>query len=190
MRVRLFVAVWPDPAAVEDLDDALAAIRRDHARQGPRWVASSRLHVTLVFLGDLGESYLVPLERELSDALSAQCPFASRLVGGGTFGNRILWAGLDGADDRWTPLARASRRAVRAAGASVESRQWKAHLTVAYGRPGVALDRFTGPLQGYRGPPFDVTDASLIRSTLGPNPNYEVLSRFALGGSIDPLRTD
>jgi len=190
VRVRLFVAVWPDPAAVEDLDDALAAIRRDHARQGPRWVASSRLHVTLVFLGELAESYVVPLEQELTDAMAGARPFATRIVGGGRFSNRILWAGLAGTDDNWPELARTTRRAVRATGASVAARPWQAHITVAYGRPSMSLDKYVGPLLEYTGPAFDVAEVWLIRSTLGPNPNYEVLSRFALGASIDPLRTD
>ena len=182
------MAVWPSPEVVEHLDEALASIRRDESRLGPRWVASSRLHVTLVFLGDLGESYLVPLERELTDALAKQGPFTTSLQGGGTFGNRILWAGLEGADEPWSEVARASRRAVRAAGANVAAREWRAHLTVAYGRASVVLDKFLGPLQGYKSPSFDVTEASLIRSTLGPKSTYEVLSRFALGGQSDPER--
>lgn len=172
---------------VEHLDEALASIRRDLSRPGPRWVASSRLHVTLVFLGDLGESYLDPLERELTDALATQDPFTTHLAGGGTFGNRILWAGLEDAEERWSEVARAARRAVRVAGANVDARPWEAHLTVAYGRPSVVLDKFLGPLQGYESPAFDVVEAALIRSALGPRPTYEVLSRFVLGGTARSL---
>ncbi len=180
--MRLFVAVWPSADALENLDESMFDVRRDKSRAAPRWVDSSRMHVTLVFLGELSETYLAPLEAELADAMSQQSAFESRLRGTGQFGERVLWIGLDDTDNQWKELARTARRAVRSAGANIPAREWRGHLTVAYGRSGVVLARFAGALTDYSGPAFDVAEASLVRSSLGANPTYEVLSRFALAG--------
>lgn len=179
--MRLFVAVWPSPEALENLDEAMFEVRRDRSRAAPRWVDSSRMHVTLVFLGELSETYLAPLEAELADAMAQQSPFESRLRSTGQFGERVMWVGLEDNNDHWKELARTARRAVRAAGANIPAREWRGHLTVAYGRSGVVLERFTGSLTDYSGLAFDIAETSLVRSSLGANPTYEILSRFALG---------
>jgi len=99
VRLRLFVAVPPDPAALADLDRAVAAVRD---RPGaPRWIPVDRWHLTLVFLGEVAGSRVDRLAEAVGAAVE-QAPAAwLRFTGAGAFpargAPRVLWAGVSDA---------------------------------------------------------------------------------------------
>lgn len=157
--MRLFVSVRPSSEAVEDL---LRRVR------GP----AERWHVTLAFLGE--QPAAAPYDDAVADAVRGRGPFRLRLAGGGSFG-RATWAGVEGDVEALRALQADVTAACRAAGAELERRRYRPHLTVARGIPPRVLD-------GYAGPEWVVQEVELVRSTLGAPVVHEVLSRHPLVG--------
>lgn len=177
--MRLFVAVTPPPAVIEHL---AAAVEGVSAIPGaPRWTPAERWHITLAFLGEVDESTVDKIGPVVGS------PIRLAIAGAGTFPDRgaprVLWAGLTGDVPRLETLARTARRAARQARITLDRKPFRAHLTLGRWRPGDVADRAVAKaLADYRGPEFDITKCTLLRSRLGPNPSYEMLREW-------PLRT-
>ncbi len=86
---RLFLALWPGPAQVSQLDQLAGVV---HALGGGRRMRAETLHMTLAFLGDVPESRISDL-----CAAMAECeaePFRLEIDQLGYWpANHILWAG-------------------------------------------------------------------------------------------------
>jgi 2'-5' RNA ligase len=163
--MRLFVSVRPPPTAIAHLVAALPGSRTNRAEQ---W------HITLAFLGDVPASRV--LYDGLRDASARHRPFELRLAGGGVFGGaRVVWAGVGGQVEQLNGLAADVRAACRAAGAVLDNRSYRPHVTV--GKVG-RLD--PEALQGYVGPTWPVRDVELVHSVLRKTAGHTVLERFAL----------
>ena len=162
--MRLFVAVRPPAEAVEHLVAAL-----------PRWPSEpSRWHLTLAFLGEVADP--APVADEVRAVVAAVPSFPLALRGSGTFGRgAVVWVGLGGDVPALRSLAAAAVRACRAAGADVDDRPYRPHLTVGRkGHPDVAA------LAAYDGPVWPVTEVELVRSDVGRTVRHTVLERFPL----------
>lgn len=186
--MRLFAAVVPPAAALEDLDEFLS-VRRE---AGPfRWTLADHLHMTLAFLAEVPDRSLDELVERLGRAAGRRTAFATAIAGGGAFPNvaraRVLWAGLDLDDAGRTELDRlatGARAAASKSGIEVEGRRFTPHLTVArLGRP-QEVTRWVRLLDGYRGPAWNVDTLTLVQSHLGEGPSkrprYEVIEEFPL----------
>ena len=108
---RMFVAVVPPEAAVEDLDEFLS-VRRDAApRPGERWrwAPPEQWHLTLAFMEDVPDRAIDDLVDRLAATAGRQQAFPTRVAGGGAFPHpdaaRVLWAGLEGDFDAQRALA-------------------------------------------------------------------------------------
>jgi RNA 2',3'-cyclic 3'-phosphodiesterase len=175
--VRLFIAIDPPPAVLDDLAAFTAGLAT--TRAGVRVTVRSLWHVTLAFLGEVPESRL-PAAVAAMDSAGRTAPVgtAVRLAGGGRFGRgpfTIVWAGVAG---DLGPLRRCATRALKAARLPFDPRRFHPHLTLA--RPGdkvppaeVAAD--VAALAGYQGPQWTIDRLGLYRSHLGPRPVYELL---------------
>jgi 2'-5' RNA ligase len=181
--VRLFVAVWPN----DETRRRLAGLELELGRsKGLRFVGPARWHVTLRFLGDVGEDAVAPLADGLTDcAASYPKPVACRLgPGTGWFtGVRVLHlpaTGLDG-------LAAAVRTATlpRVAEAVEPEPPFNGHLTLARAkgrRLGVAaLGEMAGiPFEAS----FPVPALDLVSSRPSPQGHvYTTVLRAPIGGS-------
>ena len=164
---RLFVAVWPDAA----VRDALAGWQRAWTwPRGAALVPPERLHLTLHFLGDVAPAQLATLAAGLRVPFE---PFELR------FGHAEVWPGGTAVlrPDATPPaLLRLHARlatALTALERPVESRPFKAHLTVARRAAG-ATPPPAQPQFSWR------ADAGfvLVRS-LPDRGGYEVLERFS-----------
>ena len=177
--MRLFVAVWPDAAAVEHLDAALAPVR---ARVPDlRWQPLERWHVTLAFLGEVAEGR-VGAARDAAEAVASRHGGVPeiRLAGSGTF-DRVLWTGLAPSPSPLAPVARDLALSLRASGFAIERRPWAPHLTLARARGETSPVRAAcEALAGYAGPAWPVREITLVRSVAGPHPAYDVLDRLPL----------
>ena len=153
--------VRPSQQAVTHLRAHLASARTSNPDQ---W------HVTLAFLGE------VPAAEPLYDGLRAAAgvhePFSVRLAGGGSFGGRASWAGLDGDVDALSGLATNVQHACRAAGIPLGNRPYRPHLTVGRVDPRV--------LSSYEGPAWRVSQVELVHSVLGLRAVHTVLQAFPL----------
>jgi RNA 2',3'-cyclic 3'-phosphodiesterase len=186
--MRLFVAVAPPPATLDHLAAALAKARLG----GPpgdrlRWIPPERWHLTLVFLGEVDDTRVDRLAAAVGPVATAWPPLALSLRGSGAFPG-VLWIGLAGDLADLDRLARAARRAVRAAGIAVERRPYRPHLTVARSRQPAAaeLNAARDRLGPYAGPAFTVDALRLVRSYPGPQPRYAEVAAWPLGGPVTP----
>ena len=112
---------------------------------------------------------------DLGPATHGTQPFPLALSGGTRLGS-VVAAGVRGDTRALEALARSVQRTCRAAGAVLERRRWRPHLTVARGGPVPAA------LWDYEGPPWTVTDVELVRSVLGRQVEHTVLQAFRLTG--------
>lgn len=185
--MRCFVAAIPPPEALDHLERFLA-VRREHASY--RWVPAEHWHLTLAFSDDLPDRALDDALARLERAAAKRRATAVRFAGGGAFPHpdraKVLWAAVPGDDlvelDR---LATGARAALAKAGARVEGRRFRAHLTLArLARPDNVTD-WVRLLDAYEGPEWVVDQVALVASHLGEGPRrrprHEVLATFATG---------
>lgn len=179
--MSLFVAVRPDESAVEDLQEAVARAARSPAARELRWQPPALWHVTLAFLGDPDDDVEDEVAERLTSLSSHPRISDVQLSGAGTFGGQVVWIGLapGPGHDALAGMAARIPPMLRGSGAVADWRPWRAHLTVARARRGAA-----GPvhdlLAGYAGPPWDVEDVLLIRSTGGPRPTHRVVAAIGM----------
>lgn len=185
----MFVALVPPEHAIEDLD-AFLDVRREAGAF--RWTLPEQVHVTLAFCEDVPERALDDLVERLARAARRRTPFTTRITGGGAFPNaaraRVLWAGLELTEAARTELDRlatGAKAAAGKAGAEVDGRRFRPHLTVArMGRP-TEVTSWVRLLDAYGGPTWTADHVSLVASHLGEGPRnrprYEVVERFTLG---------
>lgn len=178
--MRLFVAVVPPAEPLQELEAALAPVRG--SVPALRWSAPAGWHLTLAFLGDVGEDRLPDLSARLRRAAGRAAPFEIGLRGGGRFGRQVLWTGVGGDTTALTRLAASVAAAARRAGIPVEDRPYKPHLTLARSRTPIDLRPLADSLQHFQGTAWTVRHVELMRSVLGPEPRYEPLLAEPLGG--------
>ena len=125
-RARLFFALWPDDRA----RDALANLARDaHAECGGRQTKPEKIHLTLVFLGDVGCDRIARL-KALASAVRGS-PFELELDTLGYWRhNRILWAGARRSPPALTDLVAALCAGLASEGAYEEDRPYVPHITL------------------------------------------------------------
>ncbi|MCV2489643.1 RNA 2',3'-cyclic phosphodiesterase [Geodermatophilus sp. YIM 151500] len=178
---RLFIAVDPPDDARADLERAVSALRA--CPGAPRWTASERWHLTLLFLGAVSDDDVPALVTASAEAVAGAPAMTLRLAGGGRFGSRrrpqVAWAGLDGDIAALSALAGRLARAARRLGLPVEDRPFRPHLTLGRWRPGAPADGdLTDGLAGYRGPAWPVREVRLMESFLGPSPRHELVTSW------------
>jgi len=137
--VRLFVALAPPAAALDELSAVLTPIRATTS-PGLRWTPREQWHLTLAFLGEVDAERLPAVRRACAVAVPARCAAPLQLSGAGRFGDRVLWAGLDGDRAALVDLAARLVAALRAAGVDTDERPYRPHLTIARTVRGVSVD--------------------------------------------------
>lgn len=171
--MRLFVAV--------DLGDAItgavdrAAARLVELAPAAKWLAAPAMHVTLVFLGEIGEDRAPPISEAIRGVAARHASFELSVEGGGTFGQplrpRVLWLGLGGEVAALAALQAELARCLRPLGYEPEHRAFSPHLTLARARGHAgdpALDRCASALKELRLGPARVGELVLYRSELTP----------------------
>ncbi|ADP85055.1 RNA 2',3'-cyclic phosphodiesterase [Pseudofrankia inefficax] len=179
---RLFVAATPPAEVIEAIGVAVALARP--TAPALRWVDLARSHLTLAFLGSVEDALRAELTERLGRVARRHPPVDAVLAGVGRFGDRVLWAGVDG---DLAPLAAGIRRAAQRSGvADLDPRPLRAHLTLAYARPStepVDLRAVMAALGELPPLAWTVDRFDLVSSVLGPQPVYAVESSWSLTGS-------
>jgi 2'-5' RNA ligase len=126
-RQRLFFALWPD----DDTRDALARLAGSLLPAGSgRPVPAENLHLTLVFLGAVGNRRRDCIERAAGD-LSARA-FTLEFVRVGYWPRpRVLWSAPERTPEALEALASTLNEALVPCGHHAESRPFSAHVTLA-----------------------------------------------------------
>ncbi len=183
-RWRTFLAVFPpDPAL-----DAIEALRSrlEPGLDGLRWTGRANLHFTLRFFGDLVPAEAARAGEVLAAVAAGVVPFDLELAGLGVFPGwtrpRVLWVGCGAGGAVLEALARTLDRGFCDAGLGGADKPFRAHLTLARWRDPRGADgkAARAAVEGADAPArFSVTEASVVRSVLGPG-----------GSTYLPLRTE
>lgn len=184
-QIRTFIAI----RLPGDVLGALAVLADQLASTWPegsvRWARPEGVHLTLRFLGETDEERVPALASAMSQAADDVPPFALRLAEMGCFPNprrpRVIWVGIEDADERLTRLQKGMERLARSLGWEKEKRAFSPHLTL-----GRVRDRALPPEGEWllQPPPlsFHVDAVELIESRLKPSgAEYVALHRALLG---------
>jgi len=174
--IRLFTAL----AVPDDVAETLK--RRQSGLPGARWRSAEQLHVTLAFYGEIDERHADDLAAELNGA-STGGPFEISLAGVGAFGDthrsHALWAGVE-TSERLSVLAGRCRTAGERAGVTMERRDYRPHVTLAYLKPQTDPARVGAWITGHNllhSPPFRIDRFGLYSSILTHDGSAYALER-------------
>ena len=187
-RLRAFFAITLSDAARECAARAVQTLA-GLLPSGVRWVPPESQHLTLKFLGEIGEDRVDQLAARARAKLATVAPFEVALAGFGAFPNareaRVLWLGVVQGSAALAKLARKLDGASRVAGSERERRPFSAHLTLGRLREPtrVEIERVSAPSS----PVWTVSEVVLYESRLAPDgARYVPLAHLALGAGLDP----
>lgn len=131
--MRLFVALDLPERVRQALADLIANLKPKSKSRGARWTQPENLHITLKFIGHVGNEKLSPIQSALSWIRAAQ-PVELHFHGMGFFPNehhpRAFWCGIAGSPNL-AELAADIDRALVPLGIEAETRPFTPHLTLA-----------------------------------------------------------
>lgn len=197
--MRLFVAVIPPRPVVLELRAALTTLPHDNPRL--RWCRPDTWHVTLAFFGEVAEDALDDLKDRLGRAAARNTPMELALAGGGHFGGRTLWTGVQGERDRLGRLAESVNGVARRCHIKVDERPFRPHLTLARVRDSANgngsakgggnlsdheslpdLQPYVDRMASFRTPRWLVGEIDLFNVVNQPLKQYERVGGWALTG--------
>lgn len=186
MRRRLFVGL----TLPEQVESPLLESRRSWQNlPGARF--ARELHLTLKFLGNVGESDIPKIVSALESAAKGLDPFTLSVGGLGCFPNArrasVLWRGVDQGFNEISEAAAQVERAVEPLGFPRETRPYTPHITLARLRPAFDARSWLAKADGSAPPPpFQVDQFHLIQSDLRPDgARYTSLRRFPFADRVD-----
>ena len=182
------MALVPPAQALEHLAGYLdEARKRDPGVLGDealRWTRPDTWHLTLAFLGEVADPLVPGLDRRLRRAAARHPACEVSLTRAGRFDGRVLWIGFSGETAGLRRLAASVQAASRRAGADVDERPLRPHITLARARDPLDLRPAVAALAAYAGPAWTAAEIVLVRSRLGAGPGrtakHETLSRHPL----------
>ena len=186
--MRLFVAIAPPSAVLDELDALVEPLRA--RRLDLRWTNREAWHVTLAFLGEVDETATARLLPRLERAARLHHQMRLGFAGAGAFPAaaraNVLWSGLSGDRRALARLAESVAARASRAGATPpdKGRRFQPHLTLARCRTPADVTGLVSALGGYQGQPWTADRVHLVRSRLGAteHPRYTSLASW-------PLRT-
>jgi len=191
--MRLFVAIAPPPAVLDQLDALVEPLRG--RRPDLRWTNREAWHVTLAFLGQVDEAAAARLLPRLERAARSHHQVRLAFADAGAFPAarraNVLWSGLSGDRGALARLAESVAAGARRAGAPPpdKGRRFRPHLTLARCRMPADVTELVCALDDFGGQPWTADRVHLVRSRLGAteHPRYTSLASWAL--ATPPLAT-
>ncbi len=188
--MRAFVGVPLGEEVVRAAAQLSSSLRARLAAQGisPKWVLPGNMHVTVRFLGNVGEEQIPAVEETLGPIVARHASFLAVLRGLGCFPDAqrpsVLWAGLADGGEAMDRLAADVNGALDALAFPREDRPFHAHLTLARMRRGGPPPDLAALVEEHAA--FElgstvVREVVLFESNLRPRgPVYEPIWRGAL----------
>ncbi|MBN2062521.1 MAG: RNA 2',3'-cyclic phosphodiesterase [Deltaproteobacteria bacterium] len=189
MAIRSFLA-FKLPPDIRSMVDKISQDLRE-SRMDVKWVELEKIHLTILFLGDLEESDIHRMESTIEKLCRQYSHFNLSLDGIGLFPNnkkpRVLWLGIGGSLDRMCVFRDDLQDHLEPFRIKREGRAFKPHLT---------LGRFRNPAGNNEGlreitmkyriissPICPVNELFLFKSELKPSGAiYTRLNSWALTG--------
>jgi len=167
--VRVFTALYPSPAAVADLERVIDPLRSTHGDL--TWTRPEQWHLTLTFHAEIDADQVRRLERTVARCAAIRDATSARFGGGGAFPSRtrgrILWVGVEPADEGLAGIQRNLTARLRRQGWDLDDRRYRPHLTVARSRERRDLGAMVDALDAYAGPSWAVDRIAVVVSRPG-----------------------
>lgn len=156
-----------------------------------RWLNVTNIHLTIVFMGNVQEEQVKPIQDIVKDVCQGYGSFSIGIKGIGLFGSRrnprVLWIGLDGAIDRMGYFRDDLQKGLRPFGIKEEKRRFRPHLTLGRfrkgARTGTHLDDLLSKYHDLTSPDRTIKELVLFKSDLKPGGAvYSKLNGWPLNG--------
>lgn len=192
--IRAFIAIELSRDLQQSLDQVSARLKEHLPRAAVRWVAASKIHLTLKFFGDVSFAHVAALSQTLQEVAGRHPAFEFSVGGLGAFPKpqraRVIWVGID-APKELEILQRDVDMETARLGYPREDRPFSPHLTLGRvsNQAGIAELRAIAALLesyqvGYLGA-VRVQSVHLFRSDLKPGGAvYTHLSSASLGKTL------
>ncbi len=189
-KLRIFIAIDTPPEfkiQAERIQNELAA-----SNAPVKWEKSTKLHLTLKFLGNVDTALKEKVESKLQHITLNRRPFWLRYNGLGCFPNtsnpRIIWIGCNPLSSDFEKLHRSIENACTEIGFEREKREFHPHITIGRVKIRSGKDRRTIPdlIKKMENLTFDaleneVQSVLLMKSELHPDGSvYSILKQFSL----------
>ena len=187
--MRLFVAIELSDAVRSALRAAQAALRPQC--DGVRWVPPEQLHLTVKFLGEVGDADVPGVCAAVQRAAAASQALAMSVPECGCFPERgpvrIVWVATEEPSGSLAGCVEATERELESLGFARETRAFSPHITIgrvredrSRGAIRAAVEKFH--LADAEAVEQEVSSLTLMSSVLSPKgPTYSVVSRAKLG---------
>ncbi len=176
MSIRSFIALYPDPAAREEIARFAACLRL--RERGVRWEQPDKIHITVKFLGDMEPDALDAIAEGLRTGLPSlalpQDGIHSRIDITGGFPNlrrpRIVWLGFSAPPAEVVAMQKLVEDVCAEAGAERERKAFTPHFTIGRVRQGADTAGLENALQAcsFQPSPVRFTRLRIMESTLTP----------------------
>jgi len=138
MSFRAFIALDLSPEALAAVEAEQVPLRAAITRQGVRFVRPDKIHLTLLFLGQLDEERLPELADALQQGISGLKPPRLRVGGIGAFPTiqrpKTIWLGVE--EEGLGELQSAVATAAKPFAELRDDKPYRPHLTLARVSPG------------------------------------------------------
>jgi 2'-5' RNA ligase len=183
--IRAFVGIAIDEAVRQNL----LAVQRKLTGTGAQMklVEPENIHVTMKFLGDIGENQVEAITEALRVSVEGIKPFDINIRGVGAFPNlgyiRVIWAGVSDGREQIISIQRSIDQNLAKLGFKPE-RDFVPHLTLARAQSAAGKEKLVSFLKSMTNAEFGSSRATAIelkQSTLAPKgPVYNTLARVEL----------
>lgn len=190
--MRTFIAIELAPA----LRRPLVRLLREELPAAPdvRWCTEHQLHLTLKFLGEVGDSLLPKVCDAAAAASAAVEPFPIRIAGLGVFPGprspRVLWCGVDDPNSGCRRWVAAADPLLAELGFKPETRAFTPHITLGRSRGPGGAAVLREALQTAPAPdtePMEVRQLTVFESRLLPGgAQYRAMATIPLGAAGPP----
>lgn len=186
--IRAFVAIEINDDVRESLTGLQDQLRKADAKVS--WAPPRNIHLSLAFLGDIFESVVEPLGRDIDTVVGEFTRFHFEVCGLGSFGSRnklrVIWAGVPEPPEVMMQIQALIADSVRKQGIPLDKRPFRPHLTLGRVRSSRNLDALTSAMasaKNTRHGAVYVRRLLIMRSKLNPHgAQYSILHESVLKG--------
>lgn len=184
--LRCFIAINLPASIKEQLGQIQEELRRSQADVS--WVKPPNIHLTLKFLGEIGEKRVERVKEVLAEVVPGVSTFSLMLEGLGVFPNlkvpRVVWVGVKETPPALLELQKAVDEGLAQIGFPKEGRKFSPHFTLGRVRSLRNLEALRDSLSNLKVEALGdakVMSLELMRSRLSPKGSeYSVLEQFLL----------
>jgi 2'-5' RNA ligase len=187
MTIRAFVAIEINKEIKNKLSEFLTQLRKIDA--DVKWVACENIHLTLKFLGYIGENILPALNKIINDAVSCLRPFDINIENVGAFPSlkkpRVIFVCAQDKGSNLLKIYEKLDKGMEELGIMRDAKKYVGHITLGRVKSRKNIPALVNALNSGTGYFFGqekVNYISLMQSKLTPNgPIYTRLKNFTIG---------